>query len=223
MAISYTKSVRQNTQLKVPGINRHTAESTSKVYNSENWTLDSRYRYCPEYQDDNVVIIDRLKGALVQSDKISITQGSNSEFIPFELDRYYDGFDLCNTIIVIHFLNKNGYDDYSSPINVYYNDEKIKFGWLIDSRVTAVEGCVEFEIEATGKNSGGEKYEWRTKPCDCINVLRSISGSGPIRPDSNWVTDLIECVQGTLADVAEIKAQLSTIESLLDDINGEVI
>lgn len=208
MAISYVDSLKQSTKSKTSKVYQPIAENSPNVYGSENWTLDSRYKYCPEYQDNNIVVINGQKSVSAQTDKIVVTQGSNSEFVPFELDRYYDGFDLYNTIITIHFLNKNGFDDYAAPINVYYSDDKIRLGWLIDNRVTAVEGIIQFEIEAVGKNSGGDKYEWRTKPSDCISVLKSISGNGPIKPGSNWVTDLVERIQNTESEIEEIKSNI---------------
>lgn len=219
MAISYTDSVKQNTKLRASMAYQSIAEDFPAVYGSEDWTLDSRYKYCPEYHDDNVVMIDDQKSVSSKTSKIVVTQGANSEFIPFELERYYDGFDLCNTVITIHFLNKNGFDDYANPINVYYSDDKIRLGWLVDNKVTAVEGIVQFEIEAVGQNSGGERYEWRTRPSDCISVLKSISGNGPIKPDSNWVVDLIGRLQNTEAEIEELKSKIGDVPSAVVEVD----
>lgn len=204
---------------------------SGRIYKSENWTLDSTYKYCPEYSDEVLLYVDDRKNIVAPSEKVYVTQGTNSDFIPFEIPRYYDGFDLRGTSIVIHFRNKNYYDDYSSPINVYYSEDKIRFGWLVDSRATIVDGIVSFEIEAAGTNSVGDIYEWRTKPSDCVSVLKSLQGNGPIAPDVSWVTELIERVNYVSQELSDLKDQISeflgtpivrTVNGVAPDENGNV-
>ena len=81
------------------------------------------------------------------------------------MPRRYDGFDLLsNTTIIIHYVNKDGHEGRSNVVNVYYNEEYIRFGWLVNKNATAVEGTLEFEIIAYGVNSNGDEYVWKTKP-----------------------------------------------------------
>lgn len=155
------------------------------------WTLSDKYVYYSDYSDDSVSVIDENKNIILDPKQINLTQETNSQFIPFEMPRYFDGFDLVNTTLLIHFVNKNKAEDYANPVNVYYNDSKIKFAWLVNKNVTAVEGKVEFEIQAIGVNSKGDEYILKTKPSDSLNVLRSLSGNSNIEPDSTWITSFL--------------------------------
>lgn len=55
-------------------------------------------------------------------------------------------------MLQVHFVNKDGDENYATPVNVTYNSDTIRFGWLIDENVTSVDGEVDFEITATGSN-----------------------------------------------------------------------
>lgn len=81
------------------------------------------------------------------------------------MPRYFDGIDLMSMSLVIHYLNSQGQENHSNPINVSYNDEKIRFHWLIDENVTCISGEITFEIIAYGKNEKARKIclEIKTK------------------------------------------------------------
>ena len=184
---------------------------------NETWHLSEKYQYYPEYNDDSVSTVDKLKKITLAQDQINLTQETNSQFIPFELPRYYDGFDLYTTNLMVHFVNAGDYEDFSTPINVYYNAEKIKFGWLVDKRVTAVEGKVQFEIQARGWNSKGDEYIWKTQPCGGLNILESLSGNGVIEPDSTWITGFLTQVT---EKVAEAQAAADEAASYVATVEG---
>ena len=185
------------------------------AYAGDEWILDTKYRFYPEYNDDAVSIVDENKNIVLNSDQINVTQETNSQFIPFEMPRFYDGFDLSTTSLLFHFVNKDGYEDYANPINVYYNSNRIKFAWLVDKRVTAVAGIVEFEIQAVGVNSKGDEYIWISKISKGLNILKSLSGNGVIEPDDTWVTTFLTQVteQVSLAQAAANDAQNAVSES----------
>ena len=190
--------------------------------NSDNWILDGHYLYYEEYSDEVVSTIDEQKNIVIDESQINITQETNSQFIPFEMNRYYDGFDLKNTTILIHFVNKDGYEDYANPVNVYYNDDRIKFAWLVDNRATAIEGKVKFEIQAVGVNSKGDDYIWKTKPNGELNILKSLSGNGVIVPDKSWITSFMSQVTEQVALAQEYAQQAQASVDSLDDYVGQV-
>lgn len=201
----------------IPAYSGEEETAAAAVYDmrSSAWIPDNKYLYYAEYSDDAVSMIDNGKNVILDQTQINITQESNSQYIPFQMARYYDGFDLATTTLMIHFVNKNGYEDYANPINVYKNDSSIKFAWLVDKRVTAVEGNVRFEIHAVGVNSKGDEYVWKTKPCDPgLNILQSLCGNGIIEPDSTWITSFMTQVmeQVALAQEAAQSAQDSANE-----------
>ena len=175
-----------------------------------NWVESTTYLTYNDYSDDNLSTIDDKKNITVNQNQINLTQETNSQFIPFEMPRYYDGFDLMTTSLMIHFVNKNGYEDYAVPVNVTYNNSKIRFAWLVDKRVTAIEGELKFEIQAVGVNSKNDEYIWKTKPNGTLNILKSLSGNGIIEPDSSWITGFMTQVteQVGLAQSAAQEASL---------------
>lgn len=168
---------------------------------TENWkSLNDKYPYYEDYSDDNISDIDDEKNISLNPKQFNITQEENSQYIPFVMPRYYDGFDLINTSIMIHYVNENGYEDRSQVVNVYYNDSKIKFAWLVGKTATAIEGVLQFEIEARGVNSKGQNYVLKTKSTNKLNVLRSLSGNGTIEPDQTWITSFMTQVTDKVAE-----------------------
>lgn len=148
MATSFLKSMQQ--------ANTDTVAATSlmaevdTVDTTETWTRSDKYLWYEEYSDSNYSYVDESKNIVVDSKQINITQESKSQFIPFQMNRYYDGVDLMGKSLLIRFENKNKQGDYDVPVNVEYSDSKIRFGWLVSKNATAVEGTVLFEIQATG-------------------------------------------------------------------------
>lgn len=178
----------------------------------ENFQKSEKYLWYEEYKDENYSFIDKKKSISVNENQINITQESNSQYIPFEMDRYSDGIDLMKMSLQIHFVNKNKDEAIAVPINVEYSDTKIRFAWLVDSRVTAIAGDVMFEIWAKGINEKGDDYNWVTKPDGKINILASLAGNGIIRPSQDWITQLVTQINEKVAQ-AQIYAQEAKVAS----------
>lgn len=129
--------------------------------------------------------------------QVNITQENNSQVIPFEMPRYYDGVDLMSMTIQIHYVNANNAENYTAPINVSYSTDKIRFYWMVSNYATIKEGVLKFEIMATGAitvpNSGESKnYLWRTKPNEKLNVLKSLTGTAMTDPTGDdWYTQFL--------------------------------
>ena len=161
----------------------------------EGWTMKMGGRIYSEYTDANISKIDEMKTIALDNRQFNITQEENSQYIPFEMPRFYDGFDLLGTTILIHYVNSQNHDDRDSVVNVHYNNDKIRFAWLVNSTATAVAGKLKFEIEAHGTNSKGEQYVWKTRPNTNLDVLESLSGNGGIvEQDPSWITSFLEQV-----------------------------
>ena len=246
MAVSFVDSLKKNSEEQeqkqvIFSVLREDIESTedikieneSAVYANEQWNLDTKYRHYEEYSDDAISNIDSKKNISLNNEQINLTQESNSQYIPFKMPRYYDGFDLQTTNLLVHFVNANGYEDYANPVNVYYSDTEIKFAWLVDKRVTAVEGIVQFEIHAVGVNSKGEEYYWKTKPSDKLNILKSLSGNGVIEPDNTWMTSFMtqiteqvglaqQAASEANAAIAEVEALTKEAQDAVDEVRNSV-
>jgi len=174
-----------------------------------NWQQHPDYVRYTSFFDDNISTINDTKDISLNKKQFNITQEENSQYIPFEMPRYYDGFDLVKTIISIHYQTKGGRHGASKPVNVTFNDEKIRFGWLIDAGATLDVGMLEFEIHAYGTIAGtdgvSKSYTWKTKRNKDLNVLESLCDCNDVinNIDDTWMQELITDVAEKVAD--EIK------------------
>lgn len=175
---------------------------------NDGWEIDYDYPYFTAYEDDNISSVDADKNITLNPKQINITQEENSQYIPFEMPKVYDGFDLSDTVISIHYTTSDEYHAAATPVNVKYSGDKIRFGWLVDSYVTHVAGNIQFEIQATGSttdsNGNSYGYTWKSKPNGKLNVLQSIcnsynDGEG-IELDDTWVTTIVEKVADKVAE-----------------------
>lgn len=142
-------------------------DTLPESYTQELFTRSDKYEWYNSYSDENFSIVDDSKNISVNEKQLNLTQETNSQFIPFELSRYYDGIDLMEMSFRVHYVNAEGGEHYSTPINVTYSENKIRFGWLVDEYATAIEGDLTFEIVANGTNEKGQNYIWKTSVMYC--------------------------------------------------------
>lgn len=168
---------------------------------SSSFTKDEKYVWCDDYHDDKVSTIDEKKSINLDDSQINLTQENNSQYIPFEMPRYYDGIDLTEMNIRIHYRNKENKENYADPINVEYSASKIRFGWLVDQFVTNLAGKVQFEITANGTTKYGMNYFWRTRPNGELNIWDALAGSGVIGLTPDWYTSFVSYTDEKLAEI----------------------
>ena len=240
MALSFEESRKQLSKLvATPMTMALNNDDIATV--AETWSKPSNahvYAYHNgEYEDKNVSTVDADKNITLSNKQINLTQEKNSQYIPFEIPRHYDGFDLSKTELTIYWVNQNGEGSFAYPVDVYCSTDKIRFAWLVNDDVTAVAGKVKFEIQATGKNSKGNTYVWKTKANDGLNVLQALEIKTFISPDDSWQVDFItkisqergaaeraaEQAANALSQITTIKGELVGIkDSLMDGIDKEV-
>ena len=176
------------------------------------------YVWYEEYQDDKLSTVSSTKDITVDPTQINLTQETHSQFIPFEMDRYYDGIDLSRMMLQIHYVNPTGNEGLAVPCNVQYSDTKLRFAWLVDKYATNNAGDLRFEIIATGTNERGEEYVWKTKPNGKLSVLASLAGNGgAISPDDTWYTQFIGLVN---EKVSEAQGYANEAKSVVDTVKG---
>ena len=173
------------------------------------WQQHADYVRYSSFSDENISIINDKKDIALDAKQFNITQEENSQYIPFEMPRYYDGFDLVNTVLSIHYTTKNGRHGASKPVNVTFNNEKIRFGWLVDAGATIDVGTLEFEIHAYGTVTGSDGiskgYRWKTKSNKNLNVLESMCDceENVNNIDDTWLQELVTDIAKNVAN--EIK------------------
>ena len=211
MALSFNDSLKKmsnNTASHVAVQEQVMTASVPVVLSDdENWTTSNKYLWYSDYSDDELSEIDSVKNITVNQNQINLTQESNSQFIPFVMNRYYDGVDLMSMTLLIHFVTAGKYENNATPINVQYSDSKIKFGWLVSKDATAHTGELTFEIQAIGVNSKGDEYVWKTRPNGKLNILESLSGDGVIEPDESWITSFLTQVTEKVSEAHNAATQ----------------
>lgn len=197
------------------------------------WYQHSGYTYYSSFYDDNLSVVNDKKEISLNDKQINITQEENSQFIPFEMPRYYDGYDLTRATLSVHYETKNGRHGSSKPINVTYNDEKIRFGWLVDAGATLEAGKLKFEIHAYGTVRGDDGvvkgYTWKTKTNENLNVLQSLCDCEDVinNIDDSWmqelITDIAENIAEEIKDIAvgeQVEAAEKAAESAQQSANA---
>ena len=232
MALSFEESKKQLAQATATPMMMAMSRSIEPVaaYSAETWTRHNNYVWFGSYEnngsfnvDDNKMsYIDENKGITVDTSQVNISQEANSQFVPFEMARFYDNVDLVKMAISIHYTNSSGQHGMSIPVNVQYSDDKIKFYWLVGGDATLVAGKLDFEIHADGAifDSEGNAYgyRWKSKSTDKFNVQKSICPpdcEDIIVVDDDWVQEIVrevsESVAQQIAD-AQIAAQVERAE-----------
>ena len=190
-----------------------TTEATDMIAaysgDSGSWNELSKYPVFRNFTDDNYSIVSDTKEIKLNLKQFNITQEENSQYIPFEMPRKYDGIDLINMALSVHYTKKSGEHGSDEPINVTYNTEKIRLGWLVSGNATNEPGPIEFEIHARGTIADSKGvargYTWKTQGCKDLVVIQSnCSCDGEVDElDDTWVETLVTNVAEAVAD--EIK------------------
>lgn len=188
----------------------------------ESWTKHDSYPYFANYDDPNISTIDSNKNVTVHESQVNISQEVNSQFIPFEMARHYDGIDLTGMALSVHFTTSDGMHFGKKPVNVEYTNDKIKFVWLVDGDATHIAGPLQFEIHADGTiidtqgNSYG--YRWKSKSTDKFNITKSLCedpNCEPVNVSDDWVVEIVENVaESVVSKIAEanVGAQVTAAE-----------
>ena len=127
MAISFKDSLKRSDNQSFANTVVQRAEPKVYATDSDGWILDDKYLLYEEYYDTDLSTVDKLKNIMLSQTQVCLTQECNSQLIPFEMDRYYDNFDLSETALTIHFVNAMNNEAEDLPVNVYYNSKKIRF------------------------------------------------------------------------------------------------
>lgn len=209
MALSFEESKKQVLKQTATTTLMSLANDTMVINASEVFSKDmtGRYAWFDDYIDSNISIVDENKGISVNNAQVNISQESNSQFIPFEMNRKYDGIDLKDMALSVHFTTSDGKHFASKPVNVEYSEDKIRFAWLVDTNATHIDGNIKFEIHADGLILDDTKkeygYRWKTQSTDKFNILKSLCqdpNCEPVVVSDDWVQEIVENVAQSIAD-----------------------
>lgn len=209
MALSFEESKKQVLKQTATPMPMSLANDIMEINASEVFSKDmtGRYAWFDAYIDNNISIVDANKGISVNNAQVNISQESNSQFVPFEMDRKYDGIDLKDMALSIHFTTSDGQHFASKPVNVEYSENKIRFAWLVDTNATHIDGNIKFEIHADGLILDDTKqeygYRWKSQSTDKFNILKSLCqdpNCEPVVVSDDWVQEIVKNVAQSVAD-----------------------
>ena len=139
------------------------------------------------YTDDMIFEMDKdTKQLQVITNQIMVSGENKSQFIRFQMPRYYDGIDLSTKNIQIIYMTESGFSDINVAICVERNDENLRFGWLVPAAASYDVGTLSFGLEFVG-----DDYVLKTRVVD-VEVFDGLNG-GEIIPEpeeQNWYIEL---------------------------------
>ncbi len=181
------------------------------------------------YTDDMIFEVDKdTKQLQVITNQIMVSGENRSQFIRFQIPRYYDGVDLSTKNIQIIYITESGYSDINVAICVERNDENLRFGWLVPAAASYDVGTLSFGIEFVG-----DDYVLKTRVVD-VEVFDGLNG-GEIIPEpeeQNWYIELQQrcdhvlnqantaknAAAGSAEDAAESATGAANIKTAVDNI-----
>lgn len=177
----------------------------------EGYIALENYTMYANYSDDHIYEIgeDRSVPDITQ---ITMKGDTNSQYITFQMPRYYDGIDLTTKQIIVRWYNEENADkggSYSDICDVRYNEEFIRFAWLLDFGVTEYDGVVAFAFENIGTNEVDKSYVWKTA-LGKLEITDNVdNGAGGDEPSEDWFTNL-------MARIDEMYKAAETAENMAD-------
>lgn len=188
------------------------------------------------YTDDMIFEVDKdTKQLQVITNQVLVSGENKSQFIRFQIPRYYDGIDLSTKNIQIIYITESGFSDINAAICVERNDENLRFGWLVPAAASYDVGVLSFSIEFVG-----DDYVLKTRVTD-VEVFDGLNG-GEIIPEpeeQNWYIELQQrCdyvlnqanaakeaaagsatnAAGSATDAATIKTAVDNTKTLIDAV-----
>lgn len=157
---------------------------------TDTWIKSDKYTDYPIYHDEQYAYIEGRTIGDINS-QVSVQGESYSQYISFMMDRYYDGVDITTKSIWIHYELVDGSGSESSPINVYYNDNSVRFGWIIPDQATQQAGDIKIGVWVTGTAPNTKNYLLKTETKIYTIKNGLVPGSGITQPDQNWFEQFV--------------------------------
>ena len=155
-----------------------------------------------------ITIID--KEAIVENIGTIVSGDTNSCLLTFEINRFQDGIDLSDKKIRFNYRNSNG-KFYDIAVNVKYNDDVIRFSWLLPYSLTQPGGNVIASIDFYGSIEYGEQYSYKTKNFK-LSVEKSLGvDDGYDESYNNWTIRIENDVEVIQKKISEIEKDIKAI------------
>ena len=160
--------------------------------------------------DEHQIITITDKEAIVENIGTIVSGDTNSCLLTFEINRFQDGIDLSDKKIRFNYRNSNG-KFYDIAVNVKYNDDVIRFSWLLPYSLTQPGGNVIASIEFYGFIEYDEEYSYKTKNFK-LSVEKSLGvDDGSDESYNNLVIRIENDVETIQKKISEIEKEIKSI------------
>ena len=176
--------------------------------------MEEIYEYVDGYDNSNDYN-DTLVFKISQKDKRIetikeqplLTGEQNSQYIRFELPRYYDGIDLSEKSIEVIYIAPDSSGDINKVINVRRSEDTIQFGWVVPGPALLTSGVLAFCIEFVS-----DGYTMKTRQIE-LEVIDGMDGSAvvPEPASQEWYVLLREEFAALKKRGSDIKKELAEI------------
>ena len=113
---------------------------------------------------------------------------TNSQEIEFSIKRYYDNVDLLDKDFYIIFQTKGGIFKVDA-IDKAYNDDEIRFSWLMNEDATMYPGKIIATVQLEGVDEKDKTYVMKTMNFS-VNVEEALCEYGADGVYRTWATDI---------------------------------
>ena len=182
-----------------------------------------------EYDDKNILEITDMREVIPNEyNNEVILEETASEYLTFDMPRYFDGVDLSTKDIRVHYWREDTKETgggYTACVNGLRSSTRVRFGWIVDAGATAEAGTLYYQIEAIGVNSKKETYIFKSKTAE-LTVLDAIkSGDGSPAPAPSWYAELLARMQDYMTQAAayrdEAKERALQAWTRQDEVSGK--
>ena len=112
----------------------------------------------------------------------------NSQEIEFSIPRFYDNVDLLDKDFYILYQTKGGIFK-AETINKAYNNDEIRFSWLMNEDATMYPGKILATVQLEGTDEQGKTYIMKTMNFS-VNVEEALCEYGADGVYRTWATDI---------------------------------
>lgn len=120
--------------------------------------------------DEKIYNVDLNSRVVEVPEYLGVEGDHRAEVIYFKVNRFYDFYDLTQSVCVIQYINALG-ESRAYPVPYYdidtlsgqddskgESDDIILFPWMIDKEVTKIKGTIEFSIKFYKLSDTGSHY-----------------------------------------------------------------
>lgn len=178
--------------------------------------MSETYEYIEGYDHDNsyvdglifnvdpkTKIISKLK------DQTLIAGEAMSQYIAFNIPRYFDGIDLSGKNIEVLYISPDNFSDVNTVINAERNDDTLAFGWVVPGEALTSPGTLAFSIQFSG-----EKYKLKTRTIE-LEIYDGMKSTDilPEPLEQEWYVKLQEEFEDLKKRGADYKKRLAVVIS----------